>query len=91
MKIEAGLTIFLGKFMKDIKKGSIKHLIIQIIASIIAALIIFPLVDFISCKIFQNSEFVYTFKDYVIEPIIAGVLLGLVLWALDKRSAKKSK
>lgn len=77
--------------MKDIKKGSIKHLIIQIIASIIAALIIFPLVDFISCKIFQNSEFVYTFKDYVIEPIIAGVLLGLVLWALDKRSAKKSK
>ena len=77
--------------MKSIEKGSIKHLIIQIIASIIAALIIFPLVDFISCKIFQNSEFVYTFKDYVIEPIIAGVLLGLVLWALDKRSTKKSK
>lgn len=77
--------------MKSIKKGSIKHLIIQIIASIIAALIIFPLVDFISCKIFQNSEFVYTFKDYVIEPIIAGVLLGLVLWALDKHSVKKSK
>ena len=77
--------------MKSIEKGSIKHLIIQIIASIIAALIIFPLVDFISCKIFQNSEFVYTFKDYVIEPIIAGVLLGLVLWALDKRSVKKTK
>ena len=75
--------------MKNIEKGSIKHLIIQILASIVAALIIFPLVDFISCKIFQNAEFVYTVNDYIIEPIIIGIVLGLVFWALDRRSIKK--
>ena len=76
--------------MKEIKKGSTQHLIIQIIIIIIAGLILFPLLDFIISLIFR-TEFAYSVNDHIIEPIFYGVVLGIVMWAIDKKSLKKTK
>ncbi len=76
---------------KGIEKGSVQHLIIQIISIIIAGLIIFPLCDFLFCKILQNTNFVYSVNDHIIEPIIFGVIAGLIFWTLDKKSVKKAQ
>lgn len=76
--------------MKEIKKGSTQHLIIQIIIIIIAGLILFPLLDFIISLIFR-TEFAYSVDDHIIEPIFYGVVLGIVMWAIDKKSLKKTK
>ena len=73
--------------MKEIKKGSTQHLIIQIIIIIIAGLILFPLLDFIISLIFR-TEFAYSVDDHIIEPIFYGVVLGIIMWAIDKKSLK---
>ena len=76
--------------MKEIEKGSAQHLIIQIIIIIIAGLIIFPLLDFIISLIFK-TEFAYSIDDHIVEPIFYGIVLGIVMWALDKKSVNKAK
>ena len=73
-----------------IEKGSTKHLIIQTAAIIIAGIIIFPLADFIISLIF-NTQFTYSVEEHIFEPIMYGIVLGIVLWILDKKSIKKAK
>jgi len=52
-------------------------------------MIIYPLFDLILCKFITNTEFAYSFKSYIIQPIIAGTIAGIVLWSVDKKSIKK--
>ena len=71
--------------MKNIERGSIKHLVTQIVSLIIAAMIIYPLFDFIWCKLINHTTFSYSVFDHIIEPIIFGVICGTVMWILEKR------
>ena len=75
--------------MKDIERGTIKHLVILIITISIFGMIIYPLFDLAICKFITNSEFVYSFKSYIIQPIIAAIIAGTVLWVVEKKSNKK--
>ncbi len=74
--------------MSKVKKGSIKHLILQILSIAIAGMILWPLFDLIVCKIFTHTEFVYSVPEHVVEPITFGCILGIVFWVLDKKSKK---
>ena len=89
MKIEAGLTIFLGKVFMKIEKGSILSLVIHIVSTIIAGMVIFPLLDFLIDLVFTHNRFIYSFQSYIIDPIVFGLLLGLVFWVLERKSVKK--
>ena len=77
--------------MKNIEKGSKIELVLQMIATAIAGLIIWPLFDLILCAVFTHSEFKYSVFDHVIEPIIFGFAVGFVFWVTDKKKAIKKK
>ena len=74
--------------MKGIKKGSIKYLVMLIITISLCGFVLYPLFDLILCKFITNSEFVYSFKNYIIQPIIAAIIAGSVLWIIDKNAKK---
>ena len=71
--------------MKAIEKGSIKHLIIQIVSISIWGIILYPLFDYILFKYITKSTFVYSIHDHVIQPIIFGFFTGTVLWIVDRK------
>ena len=75
--------------MKNIERGTIKHLILFIITISICGMIIYPLFDLFFCKFITNSEFAYSFKSHVIQPITAAIIAGTVLWVVEKKSNKK--
>ena len=68
-----------------IRKGSIQYLIILIIAISLCGMIIYPIIDFFICMFIQHTKFIYTFKFYVIQPIIGGMISGLSIWLLDRK------
>lgn len=71
--------------MKNIERGSIKHLIILIVATAICGMIIYPLFDFVLCNLITNSKFIYSIHSHIIEPIIFGCVMGIILWILEKK------
>ena len=75
--------------MKNIERGTIKHLVILIIAVAICGMIIYPIFDLFLCKFIIKSEFVYSFKSYIIQPITASIIAGSLLWVVEKKSNKK--
>lgn len=74
--------------MTKIEKDSTKYLIIQIAAITIAGIIIWPLFDLITCKFFTNSKFIYSISDHIIKPIVFGIIIGLVFWAVENKRKK---
>ena len=77
--------------MGKIEKGSTKFLFAQMISTAIVAMIIWPLFDLFYCGVIEHSEFHYSVFDHIVEPIIFAIVISLVFWALDRRSAKKAK
>lgn len=75
--------------MNKISKNKWIQLLITIIVTIIIAALIFPLLDYIYSLITHKS-FVYSINNHIIEPIIWGIILGLISWGLDMRKNKKN-
>lgn len=75
--------------MKNIERGSIKHLILLIIAIAVFGMIFYPIFDLIYDKFITNSEFVYTFHKYIIQPILFACISGTVFWIVDKKVQEK--
>ena len=71
--------------MKKIEKGTIKYLVCLIIVTAIFGFILYPLFDFIVCKLFTKTAFVYSVSNHFIQPLIFAVIFGVTYWALDKR------
>lgn len=71
--------------MKKIDKGTIKYLVILIIATAICGMILYPLFDLIYYKYITNSEFVYSFHKHIIQPIIFAIIYGITFWTLNKK------
>lgn len=77
--------------MKKIERGSVKHLILLVVLTIVVALIIYPLIDYIICKLFTKTVFIYTIKSHVVKPIIWGIFLALLTWINEYKNKVKSK
>lgn len=71
--------------VKNIERGTIKHLVILIIMIAICGIIIYPFFDLIICKLLTHSKFIYSVKSHVIQPVISAVIAGTILWLLEKK------
>lgn len=74
----------------ELEKGSKLDLIFQTVGGIISAMIVFPIMDLIFCKI-DKTPFKYTIFNHIIEPIIFGIVFGLITWFIHKRQNKKEE
>ena len=77
--------------MAKIEKTSIKYLILSIIAISIAGVILWPLLDLLFHAIFTHSEFVYSPMGHIVEPIIFGIIAGIIFWIFDRRASRKNQ
>lgn len=71
--------------MKNIERGTIKHLVILIIAVALCCMVLYPLFDLVLCKFITNSEFTYSVHSYIIQPILFGCIFGTTFWLVDKK------
>ena len=52
-------------------------------------MILYPIFDLIYCKLITNSEFVYNFHKYIIQPISFAFISGTVSWVVEKNRNDK--
>ncbi len=71
--------------MKKLERGTIKYLILLIIAVAICGMIIYPLFDFIYCKLIVKSSFSYSVTQHIIRPVIFAIAYGIIFWVVDKK------
>ena len=71
--------------MKNIERGTIKYLIVLIIATAICGTILYPLFDLIYYKVITNSKFVYSINRHIIQPILFACFFGTTFWLVDKK------
>ena len=64
-------------------------------AILVLSLALWPLIDFLSSLIFTHSNFTYSVKDHVLEPILFSALMTLIFFIIPNfrkaRAAKKAK
>ena len=77
--------------MNNIDKGSVKYLIISIIAISIAGIILYPVLDFLYTKYITRSAFNYSITQHVVAPIVIGTIIEVCLWLFGKYSSKNKK
>ena len=70
------------------EKGSIRHLLLSIVATDIFGFIVFPLFDWI-ITLFSKDTFKYSVKEHVIFPLIFCTIVAIVCWFFDRIKAKK--
>lgn len=70
--------------MRNVKFGSMKHLVIQIVAICVVGIILYPLFDLVLCNFITHSVFHYSIHSYIIQPIIFGIIMGTVIWIMEK-------
>ena len=71
--------------MRNIEKNSITYLILLIITISICGIILYPLFDLILCNLITNSKFTYSIQNHIIDPILFGIIFGIVSWVVDKK------
>ena len=67
-----------------IRKNRILSSILIALATFVAAMIIWPLFDLFWAKIITHSDFIYTAKEYVLEPAIFALIFGLIAYFVWK-------
>lgn len=80
--------------LDKIRKNRIKSSFIMALATFVAAVILWPLFDLFWHSIITHSEFVYTLKDYLLEPALFAVIFGIItyiFWKPETKLEKKSK
>ena len=65
--------------MKKIKENRMLYIIVNGIATGLAGVIIWPLLDLFLCKVINNSPFIYSVHEHIIEPIIFGFIISLII------------
>ncbi len=80
--------------LEKIRKNRLQSSIIMAVATYIAAAIIWPLFDLFWAKVITHTEFAYSAKSYLLEPIILAVVFGVIsyaIWKPETKLEKKSK
>lgn len=66
------------------------NIVIEILCSIIGAMIAFPLVDWVFSKI-NHEAFTFTVAEHIIHPIVFGIILSVIELIIHSRRLKKSQ
>ena len=72
-----------------IRRGSFTHYILLVVCTILLMIILYPILDLIICKFFTHGKFIYTFKEYILKPIMHGLCIGSGLFFVDVSRIKK--
>ena len=75
--------------MKEETKTKIRNIIVFAVAVALFGIIIYPLLDLFVCKVFTHSEFVYSVRDHIIQPIVLGIISSLLFEVLFDRKTEK--
>ena len=51
----------------------------------IAGMILRPLFDWMICKFITIADFIYTDENYIWGPLLFGILMGTIIWLIDKK------
>lgn len=70
--------------MKNIERGTIRYLIVLIITVSLCGIILYPLLDLVYYKLIVNSNFVYSFYNHVISPILFAVIFSVTFWLINR-------
>ena len=65
--------------MKKIKENRVLYIIVNGMATGLAGVIIWPLLDLILCKFITRSPFIYSVHEHIIQPIIFGFIVSLII------------
>lgn len=65
--------------MKKIKENRILYIFINGIATGLAGVIIWPLLDLFLCKVITKTSFIYSVHEHIIEPIIFGFIVSIII------------
>ena len=74
--------------MKNIKVGTVKCMIIEIIAVSLFGIILYPLFDLILCNFITNSEFKYSVYSHIVQPVLFGCIFGVVSFLFYRNKNK---
>lgn len=74
--------------MGNIKKSSVKYLILEIVSISIAGIILWPLLDYLYHTLLTQSPFNYSVFNHIVEPIIFGCVVGTVYWLFDRKKSQ---
>jgi len=77
--------------LSKIRKNRIKSSIAITIVTFIAAAIIWPLLDLLWSSIISHSNFEYTLKAYILEPVIFAIIFGIIAYFTWKPETKFEK
>jgi hypothetical protein len=77
--------------MKKLEENKVLYVIVQCLVMTVMAMIIWPLFDLFFCKVIDHTKFTYSLLDHVIEPIIFGIIAGIVFSLIEFRKNKKNK
>ena len=72
---------------QNIKNKYLYTLLLGIVTAIIGV-ILFPLFDFLICKFFTHTTFVYSVVKHIVEPTIFGFLMAIVLYFPFKKNKR---
>lgn len=72
--------------MKKIENNLVLYWLFNFVCMMIAAMIIFPLLDILWDKFISHSIFKYNIQDYIIEPIIFAAIISTIYTFLKKKS-----
>lgn len=67
--------------------------LIFFVTILVLSLILWPLLDFLSCLIFTHSNFAYSAKDHLLEPVLFSALMTLVFFIIPtvRKSPRRQK
>ena len=76
--------------LDKLRKNRIKSTLAMALATFVAAMIIWPLLDLLWTKVISHSDFTYTLSDYVLQPAIFAIIT-YICWKPETKLEKKNK
>lgn len=65
--------------MKKNKKNN-NYILVYGISFVLAGIILYPVFDVILCKFITHNEFVYSFHEHIIQPVLFGIIMTLFIY-----------
>ena len=72
-----------------VERGSVKYYAVEFVCLVVAAIIIWPLLDMLICAVFTHSEFAYSVPQHILEPILFAAIFTLIDFVVFKCQEKK--
>ena len=73
--------------MKKIEHRSNGTIVLETFLTIVFAMILWPLFDLV----IKGDKFEYNVVSYIVQPIIFGLVVGIIIWIMNARKNKKKE